>query len=183
MEDYPTTQTQFRQWFSKEQSCHDYLFRLRWPGGFRCPRCRCIKAWVLKRGLLRCSRCDYQSSVTAGTMLQDSHKTLRAWFRAMWYVTGEEERPTAVGLRKILRFGSYRTAWIWMQKLRRAMVTPGRGRAEAAAAKGKKPRRASRSHGLRFCRLLQNAVRMTPVPGRKLRGAVHTPRRKTRVRP
>ena len=31
-----------------------------------------------------------------------------------------------MGLKRILGLGSYRTAWTWLQKLRRAMVRPGR---------------------------------------------------------
>jgi transposase-like protein len=33
---------------------------------------------------------------------------------------------SAVGLRQILGLGSYKTAWTWLHKLRRAMVRPGR---------------------------------------------------------
>jgi transposase-like protein len=35
---------------------------------------------------------------------------------------------SAVGLRQILGLGSYKTAWTWLHKLRRAMVRPGRDR-------------------------------------------------------
>jgi hypothetical protein len=97
----------------------------------------------------------------------------------MWYVTDPEEKATGVGLQRVLRLGSYRTAWAWMQKLRRAMGCPSKGRGAAAAAKGQKLRKPSGSHGLQFYRLLRNAVQMTPVPGRKLRGRVH--RKKTPI--
>jgi hypothetical protein len=33
-----------------------------------------------------------------------------------------------VGLQRVLGMGSYHTAWIWLHKLRRAMVRPGRDR-------------------------------------------------------
>jgi hypothetical protein len=33
--------------------------------------------------LLQCSGCGYQSSVTAGTIFQDTRKPLTLWFRAM----------------------------------------------------------------------------------------------------
>jgi hypothetical protein len=32
----------------------------------------------------------------------------------------------ALGLQRVLGFGSYETAWAWLQKLRRAMVRPDR---------------------------------------------------------
>ena len=128
MSEYPLTQLEFEQWFASERSCLDYVYRVRWPGGFQCPRCRSIKAWVMRRGLLWCVRCNYQCSVTAGTIFQDTHKSLRLWFRAMWYVTGPKHGVSALGLQQILGLGSYRTAWTWLHKLRRAMVRPGRDR-------------------------------------------------------
>ena len=33
-----------------------------------------------------------------------------------------------LGVQRVLGFGSYRTAWNWLHKLRRAMVRPGRDR-------------------------------------------------------
>ena len=37
-------------------------------------------------------------------------------------------RASALGLQRVLGLGSYRTAWTWLHKLRRAMVRPGRDR-------------------------------------------------------
>jgi transposase-like protein len=64
--------------------------------------------------------------VTAGTILQDTGKDLREWFRAMWWVCGPKSGLSALALQRILGLGSYETAWTWMHKLRRAMVRPGR---------------------------------------------------------
>jgi len=77
MGEYPETTQQFQDWFSTEDSCRDYLFRLRWPEGFRCPRCKNERAWVMGRRLFRCTECDLETSITAGTIFQDSRKSLR----------------------------------------------------------------------------------------------------------
>jgi hypothetical protein len=37
---------------------------------------------------------------------------------------GHRNGASALGLKNILGLGSYRTAWAWLHKLRRAMVTP-----------------------------------------------------------
>jgi transposase-like protein len=42
----------------------------------------------------------------------------------MWWMTGQKHQLSALGLQRLLGFGSYRTAWLWLQKLRRAMVLP-----------------------------------------------------------
>jgi transposase-like protein len=128
MEDYPKTLQEFEEWFSSEKACREYLFRIRWPMGFCCPRCGYNKGWATKRGLYRCARCDFQVSVTAGTIFQDTRKPLRTWFQAMWYVTNQKQGVSALGLQRVLGLGSYRTAWTWLHKLRCAMVRPGRDR-------------------------------------------------------
>ena len=126
IEDYPRTQAELERRFSSEQACREYLFELRWPSGFRCPRCGMDKAWPLASGRWQCSGCDPQISVTAGTVFQDTRTPLTVWFRAMWWVTSQKNGVSALGLQQVLGWGSYQTAWTCLHKLRRAMVRPGR---------------------------------------------------------
>jgi transposase-like protein/ribosomal protein L37AE/L43A len=119
---------EFEQQFASEEACREYLFQLRWPNGFRCPRCQNQKAWKTSVGLYYCIKCKYKTSVIAGTIFQDTSKPLKVWFRAMWYVTNQKHGVSALGLQRMLGLGSYRTAWSWLHKLRRAMVRPGRDR-------------------------------------------------------
>jgi transposase-like protein len=126
MEEYPRTVQEFEEKFASEQACIDYLFRMRWPEGFRCPRCGYEKFWAMNRGLYRCTVCDLQTSITAGTIFQDTRKPLKLWFQAMWYITNQKPGVSALGLQRVLGLGSYRTSWTWLHKLRCAMVRPGR---------------------------------------------------------
>jgi hypothetical protein len=126
MEDYPPELSAFEARFATEEACRQYLFRLRWPDGFRCPRCGGEKYWPLRGVLLQCAGCGHQTSVTAGTVFQDTRTPLRLWFRAMWWVATPKNGASALGLQRVLGLKSYRTAWTWMHKLRRAMVRPGR---------------------------------------------------------
>ena len=128
MEDYPRTVQEFEDRFATEEACRDYVARLRWPDGFRCPRCGQRAVWRTGRGLFRCKTCDHKTSITAGTIFQDSHLPLRTWFRAMWWVTSQKPGASALSLQRILGLGSYRTAWALLAKLRRAMIRPGRDR-------------------------------------------------------
>ena len=128
MEDYPRNLTEFEARFATEEACRDYLFQMRWPEGFRCPRCEHDQAWPVRKVLWQCARCGRQASVTAGTIFQDSRKPLTLWFRAMWWVTSQKNGASALGLQRVLGLGSYKTAWSWLHKLRRAMVRPGRDR-------------------------------------------------------
>jgi transposase-like protein len=128
VEEYPKTLLEFEEQFRAESACEEYLFRLRWPEGFKCPRCQHNEAWHTKRGLWHCSKCGHQTSVLSGTIFQDTSKPLRIWFRAIWHVVGQKNGVNALGLQKELGLGSYRTAWSWLHKLRCAMVRPGRER-------------------------------------------------------
>jgi hypothetical protein len=119
---------EFQDSFATEDGCREYMLRLRWPEGFRCPRCGNSQAWRMGRMLFRCTECDLETSLTAGTLFQDTRKPLRLWFQAMWYVTNQKQGVNALGLQRLLGLGSYRTAWTWLHKLRRAMVRPGRDR-------------------------------------------------------
>ena len=76
----------------------------------------------------RCASCKHDFSVTSGTLFADTHKPLRLWFEAIWDLTNQKSGASALGLQRVLGLGSYRTAWNWLHKLRRAMVRPGRDR-------------------------------------------------------
>jgi len=128
MEDYPKTLLEFEERFATEEVCLEYLFKIRWPEGFRCLQCGHDKAWPTKRGLFHCAHCGFQTSVTTGTIFQDTKKPLRLWFRAIWHLTSQKYGTNALGLQRVLDFGCYQTAWTWLHKLRRAMVRPGRDR-------------------------------------------------------
>ncbi|MDA2930475.1 IS1595 family transposase [Acidobacteria bacterium AH-259-O06] len=128
MREYPRNLEEFEASFPSEEACRDYLCRIRWPNGFRCARCGSQKAYPIGTVLYQCAKCRYQTSVIAGTIFQDTHKPLRMWFRAIWWVTGQKNGASALGLKRILGLGSYQTAWSWLHKMRTAMVRPGRDR-------------------------------------------------------
>ena len=50
-EDFPNTMLELEERFSSDDACRDYLFQLRWPEGFLCPRCRHGKYWTHSKGL------------------------------------------------------------------------------------------------------------------------------------
>ena len=123
MEDYPRTLEEFEGRFGTEQACRAYLMQLRWPQGFRCPRVN-QRTRRSRRGLLRCGHCDYQASVTAGTIFQDTRRRCEPGIGRC----GRDDRKTGRVLGRQIILGRYRTAWALLHKLRRAMVRPGRER-------------------------------------------------------
>lgn len=128
MEDYPRDLGEFERRFAAEEACRAYLMQLRWPAGVQCPHCGGRKVWPVRQVLFQCAACGHQTSVTAGTIFQDTRTPLPTWFRAMWWVTNQKTGVSALGLQRALGLRSYKTAWAWLHKLRRAMVRPGRDR-------------------------------------------------------
>ena len=126
--DYPRTFQEFDDWFDSEDKCLQFIAKLRWSKGFRCPACgiESENLSLMERGLFLCRQCKRQTSVTAGTLFHKTHKPLRTWFLAMWFVTSQKHGASALGLKRVLGLGSYNTAWEWFHKLRRGMVRPGR---------------------------------------------------------
>ncbi len=126
MEDYPKDLQEFDARFGTEAACRNYLKSLRWPEGFVCPHCEAKKAWAVREILWQCAQCGRQTSVTAGTIFQDTRTPLRVWFQAMWWLTTQKNGASALGLQRVLGIKHYQTAWTWLHKLRTAMVRPGR---------------------------------------------------------
>lgn len=59
----------FHENYGTEEKCTSALFRLKWPKGFRCPKCdhdKCIQTRC--RPLYQCCKCHHQTSLLDGTI-------------------------------------------------------------------------------------------------------------------
>ena len=126
---FPKSVSEFQAWFGTDAKCARYLKDSRWPEGYRCPKCEYPEAYELRsRGLLKCRKCGYQTSLTAGTVLHGTRLPMKQWFWAAYLVATYTPGISAVQLRRQLGLKRYETAWVMLQKLRRAMVRPERDR-------------------------------------------------------
>ena len=62
--------------------------------------------------------------------MHGSHLPLKIWFTAIHVVTSHSNGISALQLQAQLGLGSYKSAWLLLQKLRRAMVDPDRSMLE-----------------------------------------------------
>ena len=53
-------------------------------------------------------------------------KPLLLWFHIIWWVVAQKTGVSASNMMDFMGFGSYETAWSWLQKLRHAMVRTDR---------------------------------------------------------
>jgi len=126
MEDFPKNEIEFDQRFLNESACFDYLYKMKWPNGFSCTQCGHRAYWVSSKNIYICTRCEHQHSLTAGTIMDSSKKPIIYWFKAMWWFTSRRSGVNAINLQELLGFGSYNTAWYWLQKLRRCTIRKDR---------------------------------------------------------
>ena len=119
---FPETLLEFQEQFPDEAACWKALRQVRWPHGFRCPRCSHRRSYpIAKRRLEQCQRCGYQASVTAGTVFHKTRVPLRIWFLGIFFVARHKQGISALQFQRDTGLGSYQTAWTLLHKLRSAL--------------------------------------------------------------
>jgi len=109
--------------FATDDKCREYLVRLRWPAGPECLRCKMpVVKLDTDKQLFYCKDCDYQFSVTAGTIFNDSHLPLSKWFLATLLICEAKKGMSACQVQRTLGLGSYKTAWYLCHRIRHAMI-------------------------------------------------------------
>ncbi|MGB7282922.1 MAG: IS1595 family transposase [Candidatus Acidiferrum sp.] len=108
--------------FGTEDKCRELLVRLRFPEGPQCLRC---KGSVVKldtdKQLFYCRDCDYQFSVTSGTVFNDSHLPLAKWFLTTHLLCEAKKGMSACQIQRTVGM-SYKTAWYLCHRIRHAMA-------------------------------------------------------------
>lgn len=108
--------------FDTDEKCRELLVRLRWPNGVECPRCKMPAVdLATAKQLFYCKECDYQFTVTSGTVFNDSHLALQKWFLATLLLCEAKKGMSAMQLKRTLGV-SYKTAWYLNHRIRFAMT-------------------------------------------------------------
>ena len=80
---------EFLKDYGSEAQCEQALEAIRWPDGFRCPRCADEAHSVLRDGsrkVFQCSACRHQASLIAGTVFHGTKLPLTTWFLAIYLI-------------------------------------------------------------------------------------------------
>jgi len=87
--------------FPNENACRRYLYKIRWPEGYRRPMCNNDRYYLLsKYQLYQCTSCSYQASVTAGTVMHKTRVPLVKWFLALFLVATDKRGCSALTLQR-----------------------------------------------------------------------------------
>jgi len=113
----------FHKLYGTEAQCEEALAQMRWPRGFRCPRCGgASHGLVYGRRLKRyqCRHCGHQATVTAGTIMESTKLPLTIWFLAFYLIGQAKTSISSLQLSRQLGV-AYNTAWMLHSKILRAM--------------------------------------------------------------
>ena len=119
---------EFERMFPDEEACCAYLVKRRWPNGVACPRCGAVDPHKLSNRpwSWQCYQCapetSYRFSHIAGTIFENTNKSLREWFRVIHLMLASKKGMSALQIMRYMGFGSYKTAWLMCHKVRTALV-------------------------------------------------------------
>jgi transposase-like protein len=115
-----------------DDACSAYLKARRWPEGVHCPRCGNPAVYSLRsrKWHWQCAQCapggntGYRFSVIAGTIFENTNKTLRDWFKVTHLMLTSKKGISALQIQRMMGFGSYKTAHGMCHKIRAALIEP-----------------------------------------------------------
>jgi hypothetical protein len=122
----PESLREFTRRFSTETDCEEFLFQVRYPEGFVCPRCEDKRGWPLNgKRLVECAN-GHKVSLTAGTALHGTHQDLLTWFYAVFFISTFTPGISALQFQRQLGLKRYETAFQMLHKVRSMLVAPDR---------------------------------------------------------
>jgi len=128
----PESLRELQRRFATEVDCEEFLYRVRFPQGFSCPRCGERRGWPLKgRRLIECAN-GHKVSLTAGTILHGTRQDLSTWFQAAYLVSTLTPGISALQFQRQFGLTRYETAFQMLHKIRSVLVAPARERLHGA---------------------------------------------------
>lgn len=128
---FPKSLPEFQKLFPNDIACVEYLEKLRWEGGFVCPKCGEVGIpfrIATRPGVLICRKCRRQTGLTVGTVMERSRTPLSTWFWAAYLVASHTPGISAIQFQRQLGLSRYETAFQILHKLRAGMVRPNQDR-------------------------------------------------------
>ena len=115
---------QFLTKYGTEQQCEAALENVRWPQGFRCPKCSSKEHYSYRRQcgvkIFQCRSCRSQTTLMEGTIFHSTKLPLILWFQAMYFFSQNKTNVSILELKRLIGV-SYPTAWRMKHKLMQVM--------------------------------------------------------------
>lgn len=103
--------------FPDEQSCIDYLEKMRWNGNVISPFDTTSKVYKCKGNKYRCKNTGKYFNVKTSTIFDNTKMPLQKWFMAMWLVTSHKKGISSLQLGRDIGI-TQKSAWFMLQRIR-----------------------------------------------------------------
>jgi len=108
--------------FPDEASCRAYWKTHRESVGVVCKKCGSTEHyWLSGKSQWRCKRCQFQTTLRSGTVMENSKLPFQYWFIAMHLLTATKKSFSALELQRQLNHKRYQPIWEMLHKLRSVM--------------------------------------------------------------
>ena len=116
---------EFQEQFNSDNQCLDYLSKLKWESGYKCPKCNNTKyVKGTKAHDRQCSKCNYCESPTAGTLFHKVKFSLVKAFYIVYFISTNKKGITSTELSRKLELRQ-KTCWLFKRKVMKAMESSG----------------------------------------------------------
>lgn len=111
----------FIQYATEEQQV-EFFFDIKWPQGFICPNCgHCHYTYYAARHIYECTECHHQTSLTSGTIMQDTKLPLLVWIFMIYLICDSSNGISALELSRKVGI-SVKSATLNSRKIKCAMM-------------------------------------------------------------
>lgn len=121
--DFPQTLIEAVSYFADPQVAFDFMVKLRWPNGVRCPRCNSDKhTFISTRKTWECKCCTEkkQFSVKTGTIFEESPLPLHKWLATIWLIANAKNGVSSYEVHRAIGV-TQKTGWFMLHRIRLAM--------------------------------------------------------------
>jgi transposase-like protein len=105
------------QAFPNEQSCIDYLEKLRWDCNIISPFDSTSKIYKCKGNKYYCNNTGKYFNVKTNTLFENTKINLQKWFLAIWLITSHKKGISSLQLSRDIKV-TQKTAWFMLQRIR-----------------------------------------------------------------
>ena len=116
---------EFTEHFSSEEVCYEYLAEIKWAKGYCCKQCAHTKSIKGKKEWnRRCQQCEYDESVTAGTLFHKMKFSILKAFHICYRISVKKKGMSTEELSKEFDL-QQKTCWLFKRKIQEAMQSSG----------------------------------------------------------
>lgn len=113
---------EFARRFDTETKCKSYLNHEREKEGITCKSCEGqLHFYLANKKQWQCKHCDYRTTLTSGTIMENTKLPIQKWFLAMFWMTSSKKSISTLELMRKLKLTRFETAHNLAKKIRLMM--------------------------------------------------------------